>query len=174
MVGISLEDFAAAWDRVHKLNMIYLRSEINTQFAAIVLPGDLVIVIRFNIDIEGIGGVMTVCIPYSTLEPIRDRLYAGFQTEQQNITNAPWRRRLRERVQEISVELVVELGGLQITAERLLGLRPGDVIQLGQDVGDYLIAKVEGMPKFKGRIGVMRGSRAIRIETRCLRSDANV
>ena len=63
--------------------------------------------------------------------------------------------------------MVVELGSLQITAERLLNLKTGDVIQLNQDVSDRLVATVEGIPKFKGRVGVMRGNRALRIEERC-------
>ncbi len=172
-VVVCLDNFAAAWDRVHKLKMIYLRSEVNTQFAAIVLPGDLVIVIRFNIEIEGIGGVMTICIPYSTLEPIRDRLYAGFQTDQPGI-DAPWKKRLRERIKEMSVELIVELGSLQVTAEKLLGLKTGDVVQLRQDVSDHLLTKVEGIPKFRGHIGVIKGNRAMRIDKRCSRSEANV
>jgi flagellar motor switch protein FliM len=173
VVGVCLKDYAAAWDQVHKLRMTYTRSEINTQFAAIVLPSDLVIVIRFDVDMEGVGGVMTICIPYSTLEPIRHRLYAGFQTDQLS-TDANWRRRVRERVQETIVDMVVELGVLGITAEGLMGLKVGDVIQLKKDVSDPLLAKIEGMAKFKGRIGVIKGNRAIKIEERCLRSEAHV
>jgi flagellar motor switch protein FliM len=166
VVGVCLDDYAASWDRVHKLKMAYVRSEMNTQFATIVLPGDLVIVTRFDVDMEGVGGVMTICIPYSTLEPIRDKLYAGFQTEQLR-TDANWRKRVRERIQETAVGMVVELGTLQISAEGLLGLKVGDVVQLKQDVSDPLVAKIEGMAKFKGRIGVIKGNRAIKIETRC-------
>lgn len=74
----------------------------------------------------------------------------------------------------MSVELIVELGSLQVTAERLLAVKTGDVIQLSQDVSDYLLTKVEGIPKFRGHIGVMKGNRAMRIEKRCSRSEANV
>lgn len=172
VVRVCLENLAKAWRRVvPKVQMNYVRSEINPQFAVIVLPGDLVIVIRFNVDMEGIGGLMTVCIPYSTIEPVRRKLSGGFQTDQLKV-DASWERSLRERIGETGVDMVVELGTAQITTERVLGLKVGDVIQLEQDVADYLVARIEGLPKFKGRAGVVKGNRAIKIEERCLRSEA--
>jgi flagellar motor switch protein FliM len=168
VVSASLEDLAAAWDRIHKVKMTYVRSEINPQFATIALPGDLVIVIRFTLDMEGTGGLMTVCIPYSTIEPIRSKLQRTLEGDQPKV-GAGWKKCLQERIQETRVEMVVELGVAQITAERLLGLTVGDVIQLEQGVTQDLVAKVEGLPKLKGRPGVVRGNQAIKIGQRCIR-----
>jgi flagellar motor switch protein FliM len=169
VVSASLEDLAAAWDRIHKVKMTYIRSEINPQFATIALPGDLAIVIRFKLDMmEGIGGLMTVCIPYSTIEPIRSKLQATMEGDQPKV-GAGWKKSLQERIQETKMEMVVELGIAQMTAERLLRLTVGDVIQLEQDVTQELVAKVEGLPKFKGRPGVVRGNQAIKIGQRCIR-----
>ncbi|NVM23042.1 MAG: flagellar motor switch protein FliM [Desulfobacterales bacterium] len=170
-VKTCLQDLATAWQPVHKLKMSYIRSEINPQFATIVFPGDLVIVVRFDVEVEGTSGKMTLCIPYSTIEPIRNKLYGGYQGDQQNV-DVHWKRRLQERIWETGVNVIVELGRAQITAERLLGLKVGDVVQLDQDVSSHLTAKIEGMPKFKGRAGVVRNNRAIKIEKRCLRSEA--
>jgi flagellar motor switch protein FliM len=168
VVGASLEDLAAAWDRIHKVKMTYVRSEINPQFATIALPGDLVIVIRFKLDMEGTGGLMTVCIPYATIEPIRGKLQTTVEGDQPKV-DAGWKECLQARIQETGVGMVVELGIAHITAERLLGLRVGDVIQLEQDVTQDLVSKVEGVPKFKGRPGVVRGNQAIRIGQKCMR-----
>jgi flagellar motor switch protein FliM len=82
---------------------------------------------------------------------------------------AGWKKSLQERIQETKMEMVVELGIAQMTAERLLRLTVGDVIQLEQDVTQELVAKVEGLPKFKGRPGVVRGNQAIKIGQRCIR-----
>ena len=168
VVSASLEDLAASWERIHEVKMTYVRSEINPQFAAVVLPGDLVIVIRLKLDMEGVGGLMTICIPYSTIEPIRSKLQRTVESDQPKV-GAGWQKCLQERIQETRVEMVVELGAAHMTAERLLGLTVGDVIQLEQDVTQDLVAKVEGLPKFKGRPGVVRGNQAIKIGQRCMR-----
>jgi flagellar motor switch protein FliM len=168
VASASLENLAASWARVHKAKMTYVRSESNPQFATIALPGDLVMMIRFKLDMEGIGGLMTVCIPYATIEPIRGKLQRTGEGDQPKV-DAGWKECLQERLQEARVDMVVELGVAQITAERLLGLAVGDVIQLEQDVTQDLVAKVEGVPKFKGRPGLVRGSQAIKIGQKCMR-----
>jgi flagellar motor switch protein FliM len=163
VVTVCLEDIAKAWERVSKVKMTYVRSEVNPEFAAIALPGDLVIVVRFNIDIEGIGGVLSVCIPYSTIEPIRDKFYGGLQGDHIKI-DPKWKRRLQQRIRNTKVNLIVELGTAQIRAERLLGLKVGDVIQLEQSVTQHLVGNVQGVPKFQGHPGIIKASRAIKIE----------
>jgi flagellar motor switch protein FliM len=162
VVRVCLDDLADAWERVFTVKMTYVRSEVNPEFASIVFPGDSVVVVRFNIDIEGIGGLMSLCIPYSVIEPIRDRFGGGPQNDQA-LFNPNWKKKLYERVRETDVDLVVELGKTEITAERLLGLRVGDVIQLERYVDSNLIGKVEGVPKFEGQPGVYKNNRALRI-----------
>lgn len=168
VVWAFLEDLAAAWDRIHRVKMTYLRSEVKPQFATIARPSDSVIVIRFKLDVEGIGGLITVCIPYSTIEPIRGKLQRTLEGDQPKV-DAGWKKCFQKQIKETGVEMVVELGVAQITAQRLLGLTVGDVIQLKQDVTQDLVAKVEGVPKFKGRPGVVRGNQAIKIGQRCIR-----
>ncbi len=163
VVRACLEDLAEAWERVFKLEMIYMRSEVNPEFAGIVLPGDLVIVTKCKVDIEGVGGLLTLCIPYSTIEPIRDRLSGGVQKDR-IAADAKWRKRLQDRIYKTMVDVVVDLGATQVTTEKLLGLKTGDVVQLGQYVSEPLTGKVQGVGKFVGRPGVIKGSRALRVE----------
>lgn len=163
VVRVCLEALAAAWERIFKVKMTYVRSEVNPEFATIVMPGDLVIVNRFNIDIEGIGGNMSVCIPYSTIEPIRDKFSGGLESDQVTM-DAKWEKRLHERIRETTVDVVVELGTAKITGEKLLDLKVGDVLQLEQYATQHLIGTVQGVPKLEGRPGIMRASRAIRVE----------
>jgi flagellar motor switch protein FliM len=138
---------------------------MNPQFAGIALPNDLVTVTGFNVELDGVPGLLKLCIPYSTIEPIRDKLRAGFQDDESEV-DVGWKARLQQRIKDIMVELRAELGTGRITAQQLFGLKVGDVIQLQQDVNDLLVANVEGVPKLKGRAGVTRGNRAIKIEQR--------
>ena len=166
VVRIYLEALARAWRPVFEISTSYVRSEMDPRFAGIALPNDLVTVTGFNVELDGIPGLLNLCIPYSTLEPIRDKLHVGFRGDESEV-DMGWRRRMQERIKGITVEVRVEFGIGQITGRRLLAFKVGDVIQLQQNVDDCLVAKVEGVPKLKGRAGVKRGNKAIKIEQRC-------
>ena len=163
VVMLALKDMEQAWKPVHEVTMVYQRTEINPQFASIVPPSDVVIVVKFEMEMEHAAGTITVCIPYSTIEPIRAKLYAGFQSDQLEVDHE-WMRRFRVQLREAQVELTVELGRTMISSGRLLELQIGDVIKLEKDINDHLIGRVEGIPKFRGRAGTSRGAKAYRVE----------
>ena len=154
---------------MHPLDISYVRSEINPQFVGIVPPTDVVVVVSFDIEMEFASGGMTLCIPYSSLEPIKDKLHAGFQSDQLEVDHA-WIRRFYKQLLGAEVELVVELGNNVMKGRDLIRMGVGDVLQLAQGSGDEIVVKVEGIPKFKGHPGVVKGNVAIQI-TNALREE---
>jgi len=163
VVAACLKNLEAAWTAVEKIKSVYVRSEVNPQFAAIVPPNDLVIVVKFEIELEQSAGFVTLCIPYAMIEPLRSKLVAGFQSDRLD-ADYTWQKRMREVVLEAMVNVSVDLGTTEITGDRLVHLKPGDVIQLDQDTEKSLIGKIENVPKFKGFPGANRGKQAFRIE----------
>ncbi len=162
VILMSLDDLEKAWNPVHPLKLTYVRSETNPQFASVVAPTEVVIVIKFEVELEQTVGTLIICLPYSTIEPIRSKLYAGFQSDQLEVDHE-WIHRFIDQVRKASVEISVELGRATISSRDLLQLKTGDVIQLEQDVSEPLVAKVEGVPKFHGFPGVARGNKAFQI-----------
>ncbi|MBI4382550.1 MAG: flagellar motor switch protein FliM [Nitrospinae bacterium] len=162
VVLTALQDLEKAWKQVHPITTNYVRSEVNPQFAAIVPPTDVVLVILFDIEMEGVAGTITLCIPYAAVEPILPKLKAQFQSEQMEVDQV-WVRRLREELMRTEVEVVVDLGKAPVTPKRLLQLKVGDTLILGNDVSDPLFMMVEGVPKFKVFPGVSRGNKAVQI-----------
>jgi flagellar motor switch protein FliM len=162
VVHIAMEDLEKAWNPVHPLRLTYVRSETNPQFASVVAPTEVVIVIKFEVELEQTVGQLVLCLPYSTIEPIRSKLYAGFQSDQLEVDHE-WINRFIGQVREAAVELVVELGRARISAEGLLNLHVGDVVKLEQDVEHPLTVWVEGIPKFSGFPGVSRGNKALKV-----------
>lgn len=165
VVDIYLANFKEAWSPIYKIVPEYVRSEMNPQFAVIGLPVDLMIIVRFQVELETTDGSMTLALPYSALEPIREQLYSGFQSEHLE-NDASWKARVNKQIHEVDVELCVELGTATITAQKLMGLRTGDVIPLDQYSDASLAAKIQGVPKLTGKAGVVKGSKAIAIEDR--------
>lgn len=162
VVLTALQDLEKAWKQVHPITTSYVRSEVNPQFAAIVPPTDVVLVILFDIEMEGVSGSITVCIPYAAVEPIMPKLKAQFQSEQMEVDQV-WIRQLREELMQTEVEMVVDLGSARITPRELLKMKVGSTLALRNDVSDPLVMKVEGIPKFKVFPGVSRGNKAVQV-----------
>jgi len=90
-------DLKEAWSPVLKLNFEKQNSEVNPQFANIVSPSEVVVVNTFHVEIEGGGGDFHITMPYSMLEPIREILGAGVQSDRDD-TDDRWRESLRDEV----------------------------------------------------------------------------
>lgn len=165
VVAACLKDLETAWSPVEPIQTVYVRAEVNPQFATIAPPTDLVIVSKFEVELEQSSGTISLCLPYSMIEPIRNKLTAGFQSDALEIDHA-WRNRLTSIILSSQIELRVELGRAEITGERLINLKVGDIIQLEKDAEQTLYAHVEGLAKFRGYAGIQRGFQAFRVETR--------
>ncbi|MFZ5570318.1 MAG: flagellar motor switch protein FliM [Thermodesulfobacteriota bacterium] len=162
VVMACLKDLQTAWAPVEPITTVLVRSEVNPQFAAIVMPTDLVIVTKFEIELEQSAGTLIVCLPYAMLEPLRSKLAAGFQAEILDIDYV-WQKRLKEIILSSTVRFEVLLGKVKISGERLIQMKTGDVIQLDQDAEDSLVGLVEGVPKLMGYAGIQRGFQAFQV-----------
>lgn len=165
VVAACLKDLETAWAPVEAIQTVYVRAEVNPQFATIAPPTDLVIVSKFEVELEQSSGTISLCLPYAMIEPIRNKLTAGFQSDALEIDHA-WRKRLLSIILSSQINLRVELGKTEITGERLINLKPGDIIQLDTDAEQTLYAYVEGLAKFSGYAGIQRGFQALRVEAR--------
>lgn len=162
VVKIALANMEDAWRPVHEVHIELIRSEINPQFAAIVPPSDVVIVVTFEVELENAIGSLIACLPYATLEPIRSKLHASFQSERLEVDHA-WIARYKERLLETPVQVVIELGRSQITGRQLLNLELGDIILLDTDTEELLEAEIEGVKKFYGLPGTVKGNKAFQV-----------
>ncbi len=162
VVKFLLTNLEDAWRPVHEVNIELVRSEINPQFASIVPPSDVVVVISFEVELENSMGSLLLALPYATIEPIRSKLYAAFQSERLEVDHA-WISRFRDRLMETPVTMNVTLGKCELSGRQLLNLDVGDVILLDADEDDMLKAEVQGVLKFLGRPGVVKGNKAFQV-----------
>ncbi|SMP50359.1 flagellar motor switch protein FliM [Desulfonatronum lacustre] len=162
VVKLFLNAMEQAWTPVHDVRIELQRMEINPQFASIVPPSDVVVVISMEVELENAIGSLVFCLPYSTIEPIRSKLYASFQSERLEVDHA-WLSRFKERMMEIPVELVVPLGRTSITGRQLLNLDIGDILLLDTDTDQHLEVKIHGVDKFYCQPGFVKANRAIQV-----------
>jgi flagellar motor switch protein FliM len=156
-------DLTEAWSVCTPINIEYLNSEINPHFANIVSPSEIVVVTAFRIELEGGGGELHVTLPYAMIEPIRDLLDSGVQSDRME-RDESWNKTLRAEIEEAEVELVPVLGHTTLTLGRLVDLKPGDVIPCDFDGEVTLLA--EGVPVLRGGFGISRGQQAVKVSQR--------
>jgi flagellar motor switch protein FliM len=149
VTAMALSNLAKAWEPVHQVEIKAVRSEMNPQLAAIVIPSEIVIVITVGIELGDAVGDMHLCIPYAMLEPLREKLQTSFQSDMYEVDQG-WVARFCARVQEATVTMNIELGSTTIAIEDLLNFSAGDVVVLEQAASQPLLASIEGTPKFLG------------------------
>ncbi|HNT37520.1 MAG TPA: flagellar motor switch protein FliM [Rubrivivax sp.] len=154
-------EYRRAWQGIYPLELEYQRSEMQPQFANIATPSEIVVSTHFTLEIGETSGAVHFCIPYSTLEPIRDVLYSTIQGDAAE-PDRRWVNLLKQQIQAAEVDLVAELGTAPANVEQLLAFKPGDFIEL--DLEPRIQAKIDGVPVFDCHYGTSNGRYAIRIE----------
>ena len=162
VMNLGIKDLEDAWAPVHKTDISFIRTEVNPQFVGVVPPSEVIISTTFEVELENASGTIVLVLPYSTIEPIKGKLNASFQTETDR-HDKEWANRLEEHLRTTEVAVGVNLGKTQITVGDLVNLSVGDIIPLSQDADGELDIRVEGVPKFKCFFGVSRGNRAVQI-----------
>lgn len=160
VLDIAFKDLQQAWKPVLEVEFDYQSSEVNPHFANIVSPTEVVVVNTFRVELDGGGGDLHVTMPYSMVEPIRDLLDAGVQSDRSD-RDERWTRSIREEMKEAPVHLRSTLCETSLTLREVNQLQSGDVIAI--DLPDTVMVEAEGTPVFRGKFGVYNGSRAVKV-----------
>lgn len=163
IVNMIFSDMNKAWRVLQDIRFIHVRSEINPQFVSVVPPGDIVINIPFSIELDEFAGTVILCIPYSMIEPLKEKLYSNFPVDRDEI-DLQWIRKILARLEQTEVEIKVELGKAKVYVKDLFQWKAGDVFYLEQEVTDPLNVYVQGVPKYLGRAGLCGANKAVQIE----------
>ena len=161
LVEVITAEYEKAWKGIYPLQLEYQRSEMQPQFANIATPSEIVVSCAFTLEVGESSGSIYFCIPYSTLEPIRDVLYSTTQGDSSE-PDRRWINLLKHQIQDAQVELVAELGTAPATIEQLIAFKPGDFIEL--DLEPMIQAKVDGVPVFDCNYGMSNGRYALKID----------
>jgi flagellar motor switch protein FliM len=161
LVEVISEEYKKAWKGVYPLELAYQRSEMQPQFATIATPSEIVVSTSFTLEIGDLTGSLHMCIPYATLEPIRDVLYSSVQGDAIEVDRR-WVKLLSHEIQAAQVELVAELASADATVEQLLSLKVGDFIELERK--QQIEAAVDGVPVVACQYGTHNGKYALKVE----------
>lgn len=165
IVGIVLDEvftlLTDAWKPVMRTQFEFVSMEVNPQFANIVSPTEVVVVSTFHIELDGGGGDFQITLPYSMIEPIRELLDAGVQSD---ITEKDdrWAISMREDFKAAEVELSSVLVTKEMSVNDVVNLTEGDILPI--EMPDEVVITSEEVPLFYGNYGVSNGNKAIKID----------
>jgi flagellar motor switch protein FliM len=162
VVGLAIEVLNEAWNPVHPIEFQFLRSEFNPFAVTIAPPSDVVVVVTIEVEFEQECTTLSICIPYSTLEPIKGKLSTSVQSTRLEVDSA-LSRRMQTNIQETVCEVSVQLARGTVKLKDLLSLEVGDVMNLETMPNEEARIMVEGTPKLYGHVGSLHGNRAVRI-----------
>lgn len=157
----SFIDLKEAWKSIIDINFEYVNSEVNPSLANIVSPNEAVVISSFHIELDGGGGEFQITIPYSMIEPLREVLDSGLQTDSDEQDDR-WLNALREDVLDARVDIECDIVRREVTLRDIVELRVGDVIPI--DLPDFHVLTANGVPMFNTQLGQSHGNLALKVK----------
>jgi len=160
LVSVEMEK---AWEPVYEIRCKYSRSEINPNYITMVSQEETVVILEFSVEIADVVSWMKICMPYGILETIKGYLISTPSREDMEM-RAKWFQRLQGSVNEVPLELKAVLGKKRLTVQEFLQIRKDSVIITDSSVDEPIDLTIMDIPKLKGRMGIWRGNKAVKIE----------
>lgn len=161
LLGVIFREYSRSWKPVYEISFEYIRSEMNSQFANIATPSEIVISTTFSLEFGGTAADMHICFPYSMVEPIRDLLYSSMQSDQLS-TDQRWIVMLRKQLKDAEVEIAAHLATTTATLGQVLKMKAGDIIPIS--IPEVIVANVDDIPLMECRYGQQGGQYALKVE----------
>ena len=160
------------WENVVEITPRLNRIETNSQFAQIISPSETIAIVTINLKIGDVEGLMNICLPYTTLEPVMDKLNTKywFSTMKEKDSNS-YEAAIENIIDNVLIPMKAVLGTSKINVQDFVNLQLGDVIRLDRKVDDELEVYVGNIKKFKALPGYSDNKYAVRV-TEILREES--
>ncbi|MGX5028132.1 flagellar motor switch protein FliM [Enterobacter asburiae] len=162
MLSMAREAYEFAWSSIYKIKTEYIRSEIQVKFTNITSsPNDVVVTTPFSVEIGSHRGEFNICIPFSTIEPLRE-LLSNPPMDNSRQEDTQWRGLLASQMRETELELTARFADIGTRLSRVMQMKKGDIIAL--DKQEFIEASVGGVPVFTARYGAVNNQYALKVE----------
>ncbi|MGH1360185.1 MAG: flagellar motor switch protein FliM [Burkholderiaceae bacterium] len=161
LVRLITETYRLAWQEAYPLSLDPVRTESQPKYAEVAGPDDAVVTFRCLIDVAGLSGAFHLCLPYTTLDPIRSTLYSTINKDQLN-TDPVWTEKLSEQLEIAEIELVAKLANTELTFGELINLSAGDFIEL--DLAEQVEITVNDVPFLSCNYGTNQDHYAVKVD----------
>ncbi|MCR6730581.1 flagellar motor switch protein FliM [Enterobacter cloacae] len=162
MLSMAREAYEFAWSSIYKIKTEYIRSEIQVKFTNITSsPNDVVVTTPFSVEIGSHRGEFNICIPFSTIEPLRE-LLSNPPMDNSRHEDSHWRGLLASQMRETELELTARFADIGTRLSSVMQMKKGDIIAL--DKQEFIEASVGGVPVFTAKYGAVNNQYALKVE----------
>lgn len=160
LVSVEMEK---AWEPVYEIRCKYSRSEINPNYITMVSQEETVVILEFSMEIADVVSWMKICMPYGILETIKGYLISTPSREDMEM-RAKWFQKLQGSINDVPLELRAVLGKKKLTVQEFLKMKKDSIIITDSSVDEPIDLTIMDITKLKGRMGIWRGNKAVKIE----------
>ncbi|WP_049012928.1 flagellar motor switch protein FliM [Enterobacter hormaechei] len=162
MLTMAREAYEFAWGSIYKIKTEYIRSEIQVKFTNITSsPNDVVVTTPFSVEIGSHRGEFNICIPFSTIEPLRE-LLSNPPMDNSRHEDSEWRSMLASQMRETELELVAQFADINTRLSNVMKMKKGDIIPL--DKQEFIEANVGSVPVFTAKYGSVNNQYALKVD----------
>ncbi len=163
IVSIVLDNMNHAWAEIYPIHTHFIRSETNALAVNVVHATEFLVSAKMELEFNKPIGHIIVCLPYASIQPIREKLSGGFQEEGEDVDKI-WVARLKKELNRVPVVITVDLGYTHLPVREFLNMKEGDILILENDIRSKLVARVEGRPKFLGVAGKHHNRKVFKVQ----------
>lgn len=153
-----------SWQRRVNVEMKLERLESNPQFVQAAASGDPVVLILFNVRLQRVNSLMSICFPFLTIQQALEGLRREESSPIDDESRKLYGSLIREHMKRVRVQVSVRYPGSPVTLRELLSLKKGDIITLQNAKRDQVEVLISGRRKFIGKPGMANGRRAVQIQ----------
>lgn len=164
IISICIDLLREPWANVVELNPRLEKIETNSQFAQIVSPTEMIAIVTLSLKIGEIEGLMNICLPFLTLEPVMDKLNTKYwYSTMKSKEEAVYEETIEMLISKAKIPIKAVLGNSTISVADFANLQKGDIIKLNSGIEDELTVYVGNISKFKALPGSANDNYAVRV-----------
>ena len=166
VVSRTLEDLETTWETLLKIQMSDPELETNPEFMQAAAPSDTVLLIAFEVNSQHASGLVNLCYPFFTLEPVMGLLNVHNWAHRDTGKRDRQKSHRLAQLARVKAPVRAVLGKVEVPLEEVLSLRAGDVLKLDSRVKEPTVIYVGTRPKFLGRPGLIGSRKAVQISSK--------
>ena len=164
IITICIDLLIEPWKNVIQLEPRLERIETNSQFAQIISPSEMIAIVTLNLKIGDVEGLMNICLPFITLEPVMDKLNTKYwYSTMQEKDDKSYEETIEALIAKAKIPIKAVLGTSYISVNDFVNLQKGDIIKLNSGIEDELTIYVGNINKFKALPGSSSDNYAVRV-----------
>jgi flagellar motor switch protein FliM len=160
-----LGDVKSAWGKVVTLEPTLEDSTVNQHWVQMMMGNERVLLLTIELNIQGVTGTISMCLPFNTLKPISNVLnpHIWIAGRKEPVQDPVARQAALQTMLKAIIPVKVILGNAKMTMSELINLQVGDVIELDKRIDSPLVVHVGNKKQFYGRVGRSRKNIGIQI-----------